>query len=595
MSELKIASNLHLPASAVTRKFAVLGTSGSGKTYCAGKMVEELLGIKAQVVVVDVVGNWWGLRLAADGKKSSGFTLPILGGERGDIALEPTHGKLVAETVVESRSSMILDVSDFTQGEIRKFITEFSINLLALKKRSRTPLMVVWEECHEIVPQHVMGEDARMVGAVERLVKRGRNYGVGTTLISQRPQAVNKNVLNQVETIFAFTTIGTQERKAIKDWVDSKAPAAKDFAEELSSLPQGTGFVWSPSWLKVFHKFTTSRKKTFDASATPDFDDDAQTGKLQPIDLEKFKSKMGAAIETARANDPELLKKRIAELEKQAAKPAERDLKPAKVIEREVVKPATLLRIERFTEKLEMLSDKYTKQMVLIAAELQQLRGTMRSVQQQNAAPIKLPYVPPPLPVPRESAVPDGTWRGEVFQKLRQEERERPRVSKDTKDMKDVKGPGELGKCAREIVAALASYEQLSRRNTAIASGYSHKSSGYANALSELNTGGYVEKSGSFLKLTESGFALVGSVRTSDATDLFQRWSPKLSGKERWMLETVIQKPRGRSELAELVELSPTSSGFANYLSTLNSLGLVEKRDGRIYPNELFVRRASTP
>jgi Helicase HerA, central domain len=66
--KLRIAADLTLPLDAITQKFAFLGRSGAGKTYGAGKFVEELLDAGAQVVILDPVGNWFGLRLAADGK-----------------------------------------------------------------------------------------------------------------------------------------------------------------------------------------------------------------------------------------------------------------------------------------------------------------------------------------------------------------------------------------------------------------------------------------------------------------------------------------------------------------------------------------------
>jgi DNA helicase HerA-like ATPase len=188
MKTIDFSPTLKLPVSVCTQKLAFLGISGSGKTYGAGKLVEGVIEAGAQVVIVDVIGNWYGLRLAADGKKP-GISIPILGGVKGDVPLDSYGGKQAAELVVDSNASVILDISDFTGGETRRFVTDFATSLLALKKRSPSPTLVVWEECQDIVPQRVMGEVAKMVGAVEKLIKKGRNYGVGTVLISQRAAA----------------------------------------------------------------------------------------------------------------------------------------------------------------------------------------------------------------------------------------------------------------------------------------------------------------------------------------------------------------------------------------------------------------------
>ncbi len=43
------------------------------------------------------------------------------------------------------------------------------------------------EEAQLLVPQRVMRGGERMLGAFESLVKLGRNFGIGVSLISQRP------------------------------------------------------------------------------------------------------------------------------------------------------------------------------------------------------------------------------------------------------------------------------------------------------------------------------------------------------------------------------------------------------------------------
>ena len=81
--KISLSKDLHLPADAVTQKQAFLGMSGSGKTYGAGVFVEGLLSMGAQVVVLDVVGNWYGLRIAAKGS-GDGFKIPVFGGDHGN-------------------------------------------------------------------------------------------------------------------------------------------------------------------------------------------------------------------------------------------------------------------------------------------------------------------------------------------------------------------------------------------------------------------------------------------------------------------------------------------------------------------------------
>lgn len=315
-----LAADVYIPRKGVMKKWACLGVSGSGKTYCATAMVEGFLETNAQVVVIDTMGNWWGLRVDADGKRPSAFQIPIFGGDHADLPLLPEHGEELARAAAQSQSSMILDISDFTEGEIKKFVIAFATTLLRAKKKSPSPILVVWEECQDIIPQNMMGEDARMVGAVQRLIKRGRNYGVGTLLISQRPAAVNKGCLNMCETLFAFRTPAPLDRKAIKEWVDGNGDPqrATELMKQLPQLQTGTALMYSVAYDRC-ELVTIGAKATFNASSEPDFDDTAAAKQLAPIDLTQLKRKLDEVVRAAEDTDVDKLKEKIAELEARGA------------------------------------------------------------------------------------------------------------------------------------------------------------------------------------------------------------------------------------------------------------------------------------
>ena len=95
-----LGPGVDLPANAATSTFAFLGTRGSGKTFLAGVLAEEFLGAGVQVVIVDLVGTWYALRLDKTGKKR-GIDIPVFGGIHGDVPLEPIAGELVAQLIVE--------------------------------------------------------------------------------------------------------------------------------------------------------------------------------------------------------------------------------------------------------------------------------------------------------------------------------------------------------------------------------------------------------------------------------------------------------------------------------------------------------------
>ncbi|MGH7273412.1 MAG: ATP-binding protein, partial [Nitrospiria bacterium] len=232
-----------LPVDAATQKFAFLARSGAGKTYAATKLAELLYHAGVQIIALDPVGVWYGLRLAADGHKT-GLPIPVFGGEYGDIPLESGAGALVADMVVDRGISLILDVSGFRKTQRKEFVTGFAEELFHRKKTTRSPVMFFLEESQFFVPQRTFKGEERMLGAFEDIGKVGRNYGIGLTLISQRPQSVNKDVLNQVEALFVLQMNAAQERKAIRDWIDAQGINAGSAVDELPTLEIGQAYLW---------------------------------------------------------------------------------------------------------------------------------------------------------------------------------------------------------------------------------------------------------------------------------------------------------------------------------------------------------------
>src|SRR3990167_549258 len=318
MKELKITKEISIPIRAVTETFAAIVRRGAGKSYLATMLAEQMLNAEAQVIAIDPVGIWWGLRVGKDGK-SKGKQIFVIGGEHGDVPLVPEAGRRIAQLLVEKNISAVVDVSSFRIGEHKRFAADFAEEFFHLKKTRKTPVHIFIEEAQTFIPQRFMSDDARMVGAFERIVRLGRNYGVGCTLITQRPQSVNKEVLSQVECLFVLQITGLHERKALEEWVQEKG-ADRKLVGELPGLEQGEGYIWSPSFLKIYRRVHFSAKETFDASATPEVGKETKTARLSSIDVEVLKKDMADVVTKAEQDDPTALKRKIRELEKGAPK-----------------------------------------------------------------------------------------------------------------------------------------------------------------------------------------------------------------------------------------------------------------------------------
>ncbi len=335
---MKITKDLTLPPDAVCRTMAILAQKGSGKTYSAMKLAEEMASAGRPFVFLDPTGVAWGLRSDATGD-GPGCDVIIMGGAHGDVPLESTAGAVVAQFIVESGRSLVLDLSLFeSKAAQNTFTAALAERLYRLKARPehRTPLHLILDEADQFVPQRPYRGEERMLGAFETIVRLGRSRGLGITLVSQRAAVVNKNVLTQVDALMCLRTTGKQDLDAVIAWVRHYLTAKgqlEEFTKTLPSLAVGEMWFWSPGWLGSFSRGQVLPRRTYDSSSTPEPGAALKQIVLAPVDLDALSAQIRATVERAKADDPKELKKQIAELQRQLSqKPA-----PPPVPEKEII------------------------------------------------------------------------------------------------------------------------------------------------------------------------------------------------------------------------------------------------------------------
>jgi hypothetical protein len=122
----------------------------------------------------------------------------------------------------------------------------------------------------------------------------------------------------------------------VKRWLQSETTMdfASEVAKELPRLPVGTAFVASAP-LNIAQRIAVRHRRTFNSGATPNPGErKAEPTVLASIDIRALGEKIVASVEELKANDPELLKQRIRELEARAKAP------------------------EKYTEEVNMLQEK---------------------------------------------------------------------------------------------------------------------------------------------------------------------------------------------------------------------------------------------
>ena len=202
MKKIEFAERLQIPLEVASSPIALLAQRGRGKTRAAKKLAEAFHAAGVPPIVLDPAGVWWGLRLAANGR-GRGLDIPVLGGLHGDHGLVPTGGAVLAEALVRTGRPCVIDTTGFaTEGEKKRFITDFAETFLRQKMKHRTPVHLFLEEADEWIPEQPAADEARMLGAFGRIVRIGRNFGVGITMISQRPLVLSRANLAPIERAF---------------------------------------------------------------------------------------------------------------------------------------------------------------------------------------------------------------------------------------------------------------------------------------------------------------------------------------------------------------------------------------------------------
>jgi uncharacterized protein len=581
-----------IPDAALDHHVAVLGKTGSGKSYAAQGIVERLIEKRRRVCVIDPTDRYWGLRLLADGKKPSGYDIAIFGGARGDLPLSAAHGAAITEVVGTTATPVIIATRLMTVGERTRFFTDFAEALL---RKNEGPLHLVIDEAHLFAPQTKVAsvESGKLLHATNNLVSLGRGIGLRIMLLSQRPAKLHKDSLTQVETLVAMRMLAPQDRDAVRAWINEWADEATgaDMMSSLPSLPTGTAWVWSPE-LDVLHKGTFPQIAIFD-SGQP-LASNRKPPVLKAIDLAAVRGRLETVAKDAVANDPKALKAEIAKLKAERnslthavtvaaektpkADPAPRREDAAMIIAlRKALEAAMKFIVEinakdffkaggeaidkdklekviadatqQATKLIEAHIDHRNKEIDSFRRQGQRLMARMKELLDKDVT-IQVDVrhneaftISPPAPRPRSAASGDGSYTG----------------------------------AQRKILASLATWRALghempSREMVAAIAGYPPSSGGFKNPLGALNSSGAISyPQPGFVSLQADG---VHAVSPEDARAILVS---NFSGAQRKIVAVLVdQGTRRREDVAADAGYPVDSGGFKNPLGALRTLGVLE-------------------
>lgn len=552
---------MKIPEQCFTGNIAVLGKNGAGKTYAAkAAIVEPLLACGARVGIVDPTGAWWGLRTSKDGK-SAGFKVLVLGGDHGDMPLTPNSGPAVARLLAVQGVSLIADTTQMMVGERTRWFTAFAGELY---KSNRTPLHLVLDEAHNFAPQgRVPDPDAgKMLHASCTLAAQGRSRGIRLTTVTQRPQKLHKDVLTTADTLIAMRVIHPLDRAALSEWIKGCGVEGQGetVMKSLANLERGEGWCWYPEG-GFLQRGKFPAIKTFDSSATPTDGDQAPAPKgAATIDLAEIQKALADAAAEMEANDPKLLRARIAELEK-AAKKTDAGI--------DTEKYEQTLKAQRARGFLEGKAEATNE----IGMHVRALSAAFTQYQDKNFFEFneKLGEITfKTAPAEGKPIIVEVKASAMVAQAERQA---RAKISGLTAPQ-------------QRILDALAWLESVNiteapKIQLALLADTKHTSSGYQNNLGALRTEGMINyPSPGKVQLTAAGRgAAIRPKHKPTTEDLHAALRGRLSGPRWRIIEALIDVyPRSlsRPALASRVAKSETSSGYQNDLGALRSLGFLD-------------------
>ena len=231
-----LSNQISFPLKFLYQVIFVGGKRGSGKSYTAGVMMEELERLGLQYVCFDALDAHGGLS-------------ELEGVER----ITPVRGESVnmlklTKKLRDTQKSLIVNISEIPLEQQQRLISEYCETLLSTDMDGRG-LMTIFEECQDFVPQ--MGRPESFHGIV-RLCKLGRSKGYGSALISQRPAAVSKEALSQASIYMVHNVINTKDINALKEQMSFGTDTSRieKILDGIGASEPGEVVVYAPEFLK---------------------------------------------------------------------------------------------------------------------------------------------------------------------------------------------------------------------------------------------------------------------------------------------------------------------------------------------------------
>lgn len=210
---------------AASHHLALLGITGSGKSYLAQQIIRELLK-DTRVICIDFTGEW---------KKNIDISqLESINKSNIETYLETCEEKIgIFELPALSNTTDVLKETQTTLENIFNYAKKKYDEAKPIK------IVLVLEEAHTITPETSFlgdmgdfGGNKALVNKMTQIALQGRKYGVGLLVIAQRTANVSKTVLTQCNTVICFQAFDETSFSFLGNYV------GKDMVQALPNIKQ---------------------------------------------------------------------------------------------------------------------------------------------------------------------------------------------------------------------------------------------------------------------------------------------------------------------------------------------------------------------
>lgn len=536
--------------SLVTSRLLICANSGGGKSYALRGLAEQVGKGRESipVVVLDPEGEFSTLREILD---------MVLVGPGGEVAADVRSAKLLARKLVELRVSAVVDISELSLVDRRRFVRLFCESLVSLPKKLWHPTLFVLDEAHKFCPERGHGQ-SESTDAVISLMAQGRKRGYCGLLATQRLSKLHKDAVGECNNVMVGRCVQDVDVRRAADLLGLRT---REAGTTLRALLPGEFYAFGPAFsFPGIERFRTVPVQTTHP-------DSKNRGKIEPtapsVKIRKVLGELADLPAQAEAEVKDIVaaRVRINQLQKALAR-AERDAG--------LINSADLDHLKAVIAGWEQWS--------------RSVFGWWEKVQAEMSGCLP-PKPPGDRPKPRAKR-PNGRDESVTFHAS-------PMVSDNLKRAvlagltKSEAEDADLPPAARKILSALAEYpDGLDAKRLGFLAGVGTSGGTWGRAIRYIRDHQLATRNGGVWKIRPAGRELVGEPEPRPrGAALLDYWCERLQNRAAAsMLQVLANRgPIDKGDLAEAAGVAPTGGTWGRAMKELRARGLIVGRGSGPY------------